>query len=195
MRIRNVLAAVLLAGLTATPATAGEGGPDGGSEVCTDGFANEIAVGVDSPVTVAVQLYPAGGVPTSVYVCFSPTAANTPGFLVGGAVGIDIDPDGGATPGAQVRLLCLPDNNGEIWPQCDQTTSAYTAPGDVDVDPVSDAFCLVSVDGSCRAYVPGLRVRTNAGTTPLLSLTLFGGTQNVNAPAQCIEVFTTSPCE
>ena len=195
MRIRNLVAALgaatLLAGLTATPASAGTGA----STWCSDGVGyREIPI-LTSPVTVGIEVgYPPASGEQVLVICYSTSAVGQPANVTSGAIVVHVVRDTGtAYPGAYVGLGCYPDFVTGVGPLCAFANSANVAPGDVSVTTPPSSICLVSLGSGCVAYVPGVKVATGNDPRPLLAIQVLSIPFAVNPPQQCIAVVVTCP--
>jgi len=191
MRVRSVLAALgaatLLASLTAAPATAGTGS----SSWCTDrASAGEVPVGVEEPVTAAVQLYtPSPGV---VWVCFSPTPVGQPGAVAGGSAGIVIKPSTDpSAPGLVADVTCVPDAG--FWCSGTVANSIHLSPASVTVGTPPSSICLLSLSSGCVAFVPGVKITDRDPGNALVTVQLLGTTVPVNPLPACVAVVVTCP--
>ena len=193
MRIRTIVAAVgaaaLLAGLTATPASAGTGS----STWCSDGIGYREVPILTSPVTVGVEVaHPPGSNEQYVLICYSTSAVGQPASITSGAIALHVVRDTGTGyPGAYVGVGCYPDFATGLGPVCAFANSVNVAPGDVGVSTPPSSICLVSLGSGCVAYVPGVKLTTAADPHPLLAIQVLSITVNVNPPAQCIAVVVT----
>ncbi|HWL36443.1 MAG TPA: hypothetical protein VNQ77_09630 [Frankiaceae bacterium] len=195
MRVRNAFAALaaasLLAGLTATPATAGTGS----SGACSDGVGYREVVVLTSPVTVAVEIsYAPNTTHQNVLVCYSTSSPGQPASVTSGAVAVDVWTNTGtAYPGAYVGIGCYPDFVTGVGPECAFANSANLTVGDVAVATPPSSICLVSLGSGCVAYVPGVKVTTGQDATPFVSVQLLGVPVTTDVPKQCIAVVVTCP--
>jgi len=182
-----------LVGVLAAPASAGTGA----SQACTDGI-GWFSVGHDDLVTIALEVSydPLNPSLQQVWLCYSTTSYGQPNAIAGGAIRVDVATDTGTTyPGVGVGLYCLPDSGVSVGPvTCFAGGNTHTAPFDVSTTPAGGT-CLVALNGSCLAFIPGVAVYTNATPYPLLSITLVTNetgtvTLPVDQPAQCIGILT-----
>jgi hypothetical protein len=191
MRVRSLLAsfgaAALLAALGAAPASAGTGA----STQCSNGTGGTEYVVLTDPVTVAVEVYDAGVVPT-VVVCYGTGATGDPTYGTGGAVTFSLD---GAwiTPTFNLVLRCVPDYVEGVAPECEIDALIQTAAPDGVFNFNAPGVCLVSLGADCAAYVPGAIVATGPSPAPLLRVTVLGIDESVTVPTHCIAVIATCP--
>lgn len=193
MRVRKIIAtvgaAVLLAGLTASPASAGTGP----SQWCTDPW-GYLGLGASTPVTLAVEVAhpPTSTGHQTVWLCYSTSATSTPNSIIGGAVGVDVHTDTGTTyPGAYVAIVCAPDANVSVGPlACHVPNTANVAPFDVAGTPAGGT-CLVALNGWCQYYLPGVAVYPDRTPYPLLAITVAGTYVPVNLTPYCVGVLAT----
>lgn len=198
MRLRDVgvalVATVLFVGFAAAPASAGSGP----SQACTDG-AGYLGIGYDDLVTISfeVQHDPLNPSMQSVWLCYSTTAAGHGDGIVGGAIRLDVVTNTGTTyPGVGVGVHCLPDAGVDVGPlSCWAGAGANTAPFDVTTTPAGGT-CLVALNGSCQAFIPGAAVYTNGTPYPLLGIGIGSSETGwlpipgVEVPAQCIGILS-----
>lgn len=169
-RVRTILTAcaavLLLSG--AQPASAGTGD----STYCSDGMGwREVPV-LTTPVTVGLEITQPSVAATS--TCCRATAPA---------------PRAGRRPARAARSASI-----GFAPTCDTEDSADLALDDVKVSAPPSSVCLVSVGAGCAAYVPGVKVVTNANPSrALIQVSVLGTPVMVSAPAQCVAVVVACP--
>lgn len=195
MRVRSVLSAfaagILGAGLLAAPASAGTGP----SQWCSDSFYWQRVV-VETPVTIGIEItYPPGTQHNQIVICYSTSATTTQNSIIGGNIVVDTWLDTfSATPGAYARIDCNGDSYVSVGPvTCSAANSANVAINDVVPSIVPNAACLVSVGAGCAVYLPGVKVYPNSTGAPLLALQVANVPVPVDAPVQCVALFTSCP--
>ena len=201
MRIRAVLAAVAAALLVPVLAPAPAHAGTGTANWCGDGIHGggmDIPI-LTWPITVGIEVYssPTNTSFQQLRICFSDTPPGQPSQITGGAIAVGVWPDTGTvTPGALVRLSCMPDlGSTGVFPTCNTPVAANVVPGEVAVTTPNSGICLVSLGSGCQAYLPGVKVYTNNDPgRPLLGLNVLGVPVNVAAPPpNCIAVIVSCP--
>lgn len=199
MRVRSLVttfvATAAFLGVATAPASAGTGP----SQWCTDGV-GWLSLGPSSPVTVAVEWSrdPLNVSHQTLVLCYSTSATSTPGSVIGGAIVLEIYTNTTTVnPGAHVAVHCVPDWNVVVGPvpPCYYPTGIGTQVNDV-YTPTAGGACLVTTNGVCQVFVPGLAAYTNWTGNPLLSVTLLGVDVTglvpggVNLPWYCVGVLS-----
>jgi hypothetical protein len=179
------VAALGAVALLATPAHAGTGS----STRCSDGTGSETPV-LTSPVTVGIETQ--GNV---LILCYGTGATGQPTNGTGGTISVRVDTTTNTVyPGASVHLTCVPDYATGAALSCDAVTGADFALDEVAVTTPPSSLCLVSIGAGCAAYIPGVKVVTDANPNrALLQLVVVGVPVDVGAPPQCVAVIVSCP--
>ena len=199
MQVRTVVARIVAVTLltfgsvaVATPAAVAG---TGSSQTCNDGIGTREAPILNSPVTVGVELFASPTSANNLFIlCFSTTPYGQPGGI-GGAIFVFYGADGSVTdPGVGVYISCRPDAGSAFWPACELPAAGVeVVPGDrPTVEAPPTGICLVNVDGQCRAFAPGLRLRVGGDGRDTALITILGVNVPVNLPAHCVAVLL--PC-